>query len=189
MKKTLAALAVLGTLAGSAVAGDVTIYGRIDGGFLLQDWEKTNFAGVKTDGDKFTMDSGLGSTNRVGIKGSEKISDDLTVGFVLETKLTGDTGAAFNGGFDRESLIYAKTNYGSFYAGRVGAMWSDGGSTNFWASNYVAGGTGGGGYSVQGVGLMVSESARVANRISYQRSRKINRSISHVSRGYPIDFL
>lgn len=167
MKKTLAALAVLGTLAGSAVAGDVTIYGRIDGGFLLQDWEKTNFAGVKTDGDKFTMDSGLGSTNRVGIKGSEKISDDLTVGFVLETKLTGDTGAAFNGGFDRESLIFAQTNYGTIYAGRVGSMWSDGGATNFWAGNYVVAGTGGAGGLVQGTGLMVSESAREANRISY----------------------
>ena len=167
MKKTLAALAVLGTLAGSAVAGDVTIYGRIDGGFLLQDWEKTTFDGTKTDGDKLSMDSGLASTNRVGIKGSEKISDDLTIGFVLETKLSGDTGAAFNGGFDRESLIFAKTNYGTIYAGRVGAMWSDGGSTNFWAGNYVVAGTGGAGGLVQGTGLMVSESAREANRISY----------------------
>ena len=167
MKKTLAALAVLGTLAGSAVAGDVTIYGRIDGGFALTDWEKTTFAGVKTDGDKFVMDSGLGSTNRVGIKGSEKISDDLTVGFVLETKLSGDTGVAFENGFNRESLIFAQTNYGTVYAGRVGSMWSDGGATNFWAGNYVVAGTGGAAGLVQGTGLMVSESAREANRISY----------------------
>ena len=171
MKKTLAALAVLGTLAGSAVAGDVTIYGRIDGGFALTDWEKTTFAGVKTDGDKFVMDSGLGSTNRVDIKGSEKISDDLTVGFVLETKLNGDTGVAFDDsgktGFNRESLIFAQTNYGTFYAGRVGSMWSDGGATNFWAGNYVVAGTGGAAGLIQGTGLMVSESAREANRISY----------------------
>ena len=167
MKKTLAALAVLGTLAGSAVAGDVTIYGRIDGGFALTDWEHTDFQGVKTDGDKFVMDSGLGSTNRVGIKGSEKISDDLTVGFVLETKLSGDTGVAFENGFNRESLIFAQTNFGTFYAGRVGSMWSDGGATNFWAGNYVVAGTGGAAGLVQGTGFMVSESAREANRISY----------------------
>ena len=33
MKKTLAAVAVLGAFAGSALAADVTLYGRIDGGF------------------------------------------------------------------------------------------------------------------------------------------------------------
>ena len=168
MKKTLAAVAVLGAFATSAFAADVTIYGRIGTGLLFQDQQATNFDGVDTvDNTSWGMDAGVTTTNRLGFKGSEKISDDLEVGFVLETKLVGDTGSAFANGFDRESLIYAKTNYGSFYAGRVGAMWSDGGSTNFWASNYVAGGTGGGGYSVQGVGLMVSESARVANRISY----------------------
>ena len=167
MKKTLAALAVLGTLAGSAVAGDVTIYGRIDGGFAFTDWERTSFDGTKEDGDKLVMDSGLGSTNRVGIKGSEKVSDDLTVGFVLETKLMGDTGEAFAKGFDRESLVFAQTNYGTFYAGRVGSMWSDGGATNFWAGNYVVAGTGGAAGLVQGTGLMVSESAREVNRISY----------------------
>ena len=168
MKKTLAAVAVLTAFAGSAFAAEVTVYGRIDAGFALENYEATTLEGTKVlDETDLSMDSGLMSSNRLGFKGSEKISDDLEVGFVLETKLVGDTGSAFANGFDRESLIYAKTNYGSFYAGRVGAMWSDGGSTNFWASNYVAGGTGGGGYSVQGVGLMVSESARVANRISY----------------------
>lgn len=168
MKKTLAAVAVLSAFVGSAFAGEVTIYGRVGTGLLLQDQEGTNFAGDKVvDQTKWGMDSGVTTTNRIGFKGSEQISDDLEVGFVLETKLITDTGSAFNGGFERESLIYAKTNYGSFYAGRVGSMWSDGGSTNFWASNYVAGGTGGGGYSVQGIGLMVNEMAREANRISY----------------------
>ncbi len=33
MKKTLAAVAVLGAFAGSALAADVTLYGRIDTGF------------------------------------------------------------------------------------------------------------------------------------------------------------
>ena len=167
MKKTLAAVAVLSAFATSAFAAEVTIYGRVGTGFLLHDYESTDFNGVKTDATDFSMDSGVTTTNRLGFKGSEKISEDLEVGFVLETKLLTDSGTAFAGGFDRESLIYAKTNYGNFYAGKVGAMWSDGGSTAFWAANYVAGGTGGGGYSVQGIGLMASQMARVSNRISY----------------------
>lgn len=168
MKKTLAAVAVLSAFATSAFAAEVTIYGRIDAGFALNNNDSTNYRGEKVlDSTDFSMDSGLMSTNRLGFKGSETINEDLEVGFVLETKLMGDTGAAFDGGFDRESLVYLKTNYGSFYAGRVGSMWSDGGATNFWASNYVAGGTGGGDYTLVGANLMVSESARVANRISY----------------------
>ena len=122
---------------------------------------------VHTVQKETSMDSGLMSSNRLGFKGSEKISEDLEVGFVLETSLTGDTGAAFAKGFNRESLVYAKTNYGSFYAGVVGTMWSDGGSTNFFASNYIAGGSGGGRYTLPGYNLMAAAGARVGNRISY----------------------
>ena len=146
MKKTLAAVAVLTAFAGSAFAAEVTVYGRIDAGFALENYEATTLEGTKVlDETDLSMDSGLMSTNRLGFKGSEKISEDLEVGFVLETKIVGDTGEAFTDGFGRESLVYAKTDYGTIYAGVVGTMWSDGGSTNFFASNYIAGGSGGGG--------------------------------------------
>lgn len=168
MKKTLAAVAVLTAFAGSAFAAEVTVYGRIDAGFALENYEATNLQGqTVSDETDLSMDSGLMSTNRLGFKGSETISEDLEVGFVLETKLVGDTGSAFSKGFDRESLVYAKTNYGSFYAGVVGTMWSDGGSTNFFASNYIAGGSGGGRYTLPGYNLMASAGGRVGNRISY----------------------
>lgn len=168
MKKTLAAVAVLTAFAGSAFAAEVTVYGRIDAGFALENYEATTLEGTKVlDETDLSMDSGLMSSNRLGFKGSEKISEDLEVGFVLETSLTGDTGAAFAKGFNRESLVYAKTNYGSFYAGVVGTMWSDGGSTNFFASNYIAGGSGGGRYTLPGYNLMAAAGARVGNRISY----------------------
>ena len=168
MKKTLAAVAVLGAFATSAFAAEVTVYGRIDAGFALENYEATNLEGQQVqDETDFSMDSGLMSTNRLGFKGSETINEDLEIGFVLETKLIGDTGSAFSNGFDRESLVYAKTNYGSIYAGRVGTMWSDGGSTNFWCSNYVAGGTGGGRYTLAGSNLMVSVGGRQMNRLSY----------------------
>ena len=168
MKKTLAAVAVLTAFAGSAFAAEVTVYGRIDAGFALENYEATKLDGSKAqDETDLSMDSGLMSTNRLGFKGSETISEDLEVGFVLETKVVGDTGSAFADGFDRESLVYAKTNYGSFYAGKVGTMWSDGGSTNFFASNYIAGGSGGGRYTLPGYNLMASAGGRVGNRISY----------------------
>ena len=168
MKKTLAAVAVLTAFAGSAFAAEVTVYGRIDAGFALENYEATNLKGEQVqDETDLSMDSGLMSTNRLGFKGSETISEDLEVGFVLETKLIGDTGAAFADGFDRESLVYAKTNYGTIYAGKVGTIWSDGGSTNFFASNYIAGGSGGGRYTLPGYNLMAPAGGRVGNRISY----------------------
>ena len=167
MKKTLAAVAVLGAFAGSALAADVTLYGRIDTGLQFNNWEKTDAAGVTTDGNDIAMKSGLSTTSRVGIKGSEQISEGLTVGFNLETKLLADSGKAFDGGFDRESVLWAKTDFGTIYAGKVGSIWSDGGATNFWAGNYVAFGTGAGGDMAAGASFM-SGQGRVANRVAYK---------------------
>ena len=166
MKKTLAAVALMSAFAGSAMA-DVTLYGRVDTGLLMNDYEKTTEAGVVTEDTSWGLESGLSTTSRVGIKGSEQISEGLTVGFNLETKLVTDSGKAFNGGFDRESVLWAKTDYGTVYAGKVGSMWSDGGATNFWAGNYVAFGTGAGADMAAGSGFMVSQ-GRVANRVAYK---------------------
>ena len=144
MKKTLAAVAVLSAFAGSALAADVTIYGRLDGALQYKNPEVTGFDGKKfVDDSAWGMESGGSTTSRLGIKGSE----NLTVGFVLEQKLMTDTGADSDSDriFDRESVVYAKTNFGTLYAGRINSMWSDGGSTNFWAGNYVVFGTGTGG--------------------------------------------
>ena len=169
MKKTLAAVAVLSAFAGSALAADVTIYGRLDGALQYQNSEVTGFDGKKVvDDSAWGMESGGSTTSRLGIKGSEEISENLTVGFVLEQKLMTDTGADSDSDriFDRESVVYAKTNFGTLYAGRINSMWSDGGSTNFWAGNYVVFGTGTGGSIGAGTSLMVGHS-RADNRLSY----------------------
>ena len=167
MKKTLAAIAVLGAFAGSAFAADVQVYGRIDTGIQVDDWTHYDQAGTKTDGTDWGMVSGGSTTSRVGIKGSEVISENLKMGFNLETELTTDTGSAFNGGFNRESVLWAETDYGTFYAGKIGSIWSDGGATNFWAGNYVAFGTGAGKGMAMGTSLLVSQ-GRTANRIAYK---------------------
>ena len=147
----------------------MTIYGRLDAALQYKNSEVTGFDGKKVvDDSAWGMESGGSTTSRLGIKGSEEISENLTVGFVLEQKLMTDTGADSDSDriFDRESVVYAKTNFGTIYAGRINSMWSDGGSTNFWAGNYAAFGTGTGGSIGAGTGLMVSHS-RVDNRISY----------------------
>ena len=62
MKKTLAAVAVLGAFAGSALAADVQLYGVVDLGLNYSHVDMDNST-VK-DVDSFTMDSGNGSGSR-----------------------------------------------------------------------------------------------------------------------------
>lgn len=77
-KKSLIAVAALSALAGSAMAADVTIYGRIDTGFRYQNVDY-DVAGVD-DASSFEMVSGNNTGSRVGIKGSEDLGNGLTVG-------------------------------------------------------------------------------------------------------------
>lgn len=79
MKKTLAAVAVLGAFAGSALAADVQLYGIVDTGvrYLHSDMDKPNVDAT----DKFSMESGMASGSRWGIKGVEDLGNGLKVGF------------------------------------------------------------------------------------------------------------
>ena len=125
MKKTLAVAAVLAAFAGVASA-DVSLYGRIDTSMVYSATD--NDAGDVTE--SMTMNAGWTTGSRWGIKGSEKISDNLTVGFTLESGFSGDDGKSGQGGrlFGREAVVYAKGDFGAVYAGRLGAITSDSGS-------------------------------------------------------------
>lgn len=58
MKKTLAAVAVLGAFAGSAFAADVTMYGRLDAGFQYNQ-NSVDVNGTEVvDDSSFKMGSG-----------------------------------------------------------------------------------------------------------------------------------
>ena len=95
MKKTLAAVAVVGAFADSALAADVQLYGIVDTGlrYLSSDMD-ASFAGVGQEStDQFSMESGMASGSRWGIKGTEDLGNGLTVGFVLENQFNSDTGA------------------------------------------------------------------------------------------------
>ena len=101
-KKSLIAVAALSALAGSAMAADVQIYGRIDTGFRYQNVD-FDVAGVD-DASKFEMATGNYTGNRVGIKGSEDLGTEV------EGKTTTDRyyaiGATYkNGGLNLIGIV------------------------------------------------------------------------------------
>ena len=123
MKKTLIAVAALSAMAASAMAANVTVYGKIDQGLQIQS--------QKTDGlDRTTTwqgVSGVSSGSRWGLKGTEEIADGYTVGFVLESGFDGMTGKSGQGSrlFGRDAFVTLGTPFGSLTVGRTG-MLSDG---------------------------------------------------------------
>ena len=138
MKKTLAAVAVLGAFAGSAVAADVTLYGIIDTGLNFVNTKTTSSEeALKVDSvNKFSMASGQNSGNRWGLKGKEDLGNGVKVGFVLESGFDSDTGALgkYNEErtriFGREANLFLESDFGTLSFGRVGALTSGAGSYN-----------------------------------------------------------
>ena len=157
MKKTLAAVAILGAFAGSALA-DVTVYGNVDGALVYTHSEGADTLQMKSSGENTTL---------VGFKGSEKISEDLTVGFKLEAAYNLDTGdGAANDLFKREALLYAKTAYGEFGFGRTGSLGASTGSYAFLGSGNT--GWGGGVMGVLDNGFIFKgKASRQDNAVTY----------------------
>ena len=148
MKKTLAAVAVLGAFAGSALAADVQLYGIVDTGFqyLNADSDVTDSDSV----NKFSMESGMQSGSRFGLKGTEDLGNGVTVGFILESQFSSDTGALADEDhfFRRESSLFLEGGFGKVAFGRMGSI---NGGVSSWAKYGVmsAFGTSWGNFSAQ----------------------------------------
>ena len=177
MKKTFVAVAVLGAFAGSAMAADVTLYGKIDAGL---NYINTN-AAHKADVNKFSMATGQSAGNRFGLKGTEDLGDGWKVGFILENGFDADTGALKtykkNDGdkaagsklFGREASINVSSDFGKLTFGRTGALSSGLTSTDVMAG-FMAFGTGWSQTSEMGhFGL--SDRTRMDNTVTYQTPR------------------
>ena len=165
-KKSLIAVAALSALAGSAMAADVQIYGRIDTGLRYSqvDYDK---AGVN-DKTTFEMSSGNYTGNRVGIKGSEDLGNGMTVGFVLENGFDSDDGSFDSNEdlFGREALLYVEGDFGKVGFGRMGILNSTAGS--FAIGNFTPWGTGWGAVGDQSLIFGASIGSRWDNMISYR---------------------
>ncbi len=115
-KKTIIALAALTAMAGSALAADVTLYGRIDNGLYLT-------KSKAKDTTSLSMESGIAGASRWGIKGTEDLGNGYKVGFVLESGIKTDTGMGDSARlFDRDSYLSVGTPFGDFRFGRSGAL-------------------------------------------------------------------
>ncbi len=167
MKKTLAAVAVLGALAGSAMAAEVTLYGVIDTGL---NWTQVKKANKTTD--SFSMGSGQNSGPRFGLKGTEDLGDGWKVGFNLENSFKSDTGAlesAEDGGrlFHREALLFVQSPYGELSMGRTGALDAGTGRYNLMGSGATAMGTGWDNVGKSTV-ILKGTNSRMDNTVTYQ---------------------
>lgn len=164
MKKTLAAVAVLGAFAGSALAADVQLYGVVDEGLA---YSHVDLDGAADATDKFSMNSGIQSGSRFGFKGTEDLGNGLTVGFVLENGFTADDGADNSTLFDREASLFIEGGFGKLAMGKIGSINC---GTSSWAQIGVLsafGTSNWGGYSNQ-IGSTASTGGVMDNTIAYQ---------------------
>ena len=127
-KKSLAALAVLGVAAGYASAADVTLFGVVDTGLIYT--HQTFADDSKADVNKFSMDSGVSSASRFGLKGTEELGNGLKVGFKLENGFQSDSGALKSEKriFDREASVSVYSDFGTLSMGRMGGVGSGAGT-------------------------------------------------------------
>ncbi|WP_300936435.1 porin, partial [Turicimonas muris] len=103
MRKSLIALAVMGASTVAFAASNVTLYGVIEEGVVVQK--------AKHKDTTVSLKSGFDQGSRWGLRGVEDLGNGYNVGFVLEEGFDADTGAntASNSAgkvFGRESQLY-----------------------------------------------------------------------------------
>jgi predicted porin len=126
VKKALSfAVPLAFALAGTAMAANVTLYGRIDEG-LRYVHQKTTTAEESNSVDTTSLDSGLAGASYWGIKGYEDLAPGWKIGFRLEGKFQGDDGTLGTDDtlFDRDSYLEVSSPYGILQAGRTAMLMS-----------------------------------------------------------------
>ncbi len=112
MKKSLLALAILGTFAGVASAqSSVTLYGLVDAGISRE-------TGA-TSGSIVKLATGVQSGNRWGLRGSEDLGGGLKANFQLESGFNLDDGSGRQGAlFGRQAWVGLNGGFGAVSMGR-----------------------------------------------------------------------
>ena len=113
MKKTLVALAVLGSFAGVASAAtSVTLYGTVDAGYEGWSYGK-DFSSLN---NTFVQGGTSEANSKIGVKGQEDLGNGLAATFQLEGDINGDVGSADL--FNRESTVGLKGAFGEVKVGK-----------------------------------------------------------------------
>jgi outer membrane porin, ompC family len=115
------------------------------------------------DTDSFTMENGLNSASRFGVKGSEDLGNGMKVSFQLENGFKADSGEFKTSGklFDRQATVALSSDFGTLTMGRVGGIGSGAGFDLVYG---YADAFDGGSNSVLGL----AKSDRYDNMITYQ---------------------
>lgn len=123
MKKSLIALAVLGSVAGVAQAqSSVTLYGLVD---VFGAREKTENVGVSST-SRTVLDSGGLATSRWGVQGSEDLGGGLKAIFKLEQGFDASNGTATaSTAFNRQSWVGLEGGFGTVQIGNVWSAFDD----------------------------------------------------------------
>ena len=110
MKKSLIALAVLGSFAGVAAAqSSVTLFGVVDAGVRYTSANGQSVA---------SLISGGSSTSRFGVRGVEDLGGGLKAGFWLESAINVDTGTTDTAFWARRSTVSLMGDFGEVRLGR-----------------------------------------------------------------------
>lgn len=124
MKKSLVALAVLGTFGGAALAqSSVTVFGVVD--LSANSWKNGSVSQSR-------MDSNMMNSNRLGFRGVEDLGGGLKASFWLEGGMDNSMGHGGNGvinsvnngtttgvfAFERKSTVGVEGNFGEIRLGR-----------------------------------------------------------------------
>lgn len=121
MKKSLIALAVLGTCGAAMAQSSVSLYGMAD---VWVGRTKNEVTGTPSTSNS-VLESGGFNTSRLGFKGSEDLGGGLKANFNLEGALGMDTGT--NGGlsFDRQSWVGLSGGFGEIQLGKPWTPYDD----------------------------------------------------------------
>jgi len=139
MKKTLIALAVMGSFSGAAMAeSSVQLYGIIDLGVVhttnqSQGYSATGVANGYTGQSVNKLGTGVQSGSRIGLKGTEDLGGGLSAFFQAETGFCANggttaqagpggsfcTGGPGSGFMSRTSMVGLKGDFGTVAAGRM----------------------------------------------------------------------
>ena len=124
-RTALAGLALLAATGVASAQSSVTIYGILDASVRYADGLDAAYAGSATS--TTAINSGVNTTNRWGLRGTEDLGGGLSAIFNLEGGINVDTGASSSATklFDRAAVVGLRGDFGTVTLGRQTTVLAD----------------------------------------------------------------